>query len=198
MATKYSISQALRRIKKLKGVIATQNQRISDALVYKKDEEPAFSYEDSVKNRNAARAELLDLTTAVAVANANNFVDWEGKSIPLAGAIRVLSEFKAQIAEYQGYRSYAGLRLRGVEGGLRNKRETVVVDKEESYEDISDSDGNYKGQRKVFKEKKTTIICNLTEAERAGAIEKLEAQFEELNNALERANNTALFEISAP
>ena len=186
---KYTLSQALRRLKKLKGELSKQNERINDAIMYRKDKEPAFAYEESVAVRKKARTHLIVLSTVLAEANATHHVTFQEEKISLAGVLHILQELKAQIAEYKGYAPFSE---------LRNSRETTDVKKVEAHEDVTDEEGNYKGQRKVIQEEKVIIVCNVTAAERAEKIEALEKEFEELNDMLEKANHEASFSVDLP
>lgn len=185
MASKYTISWALRRIKKLKGELSIQNERVKGSILYDKKDPPAFPYAQAVKARDEARKNLITLSTAVAVANATNTIEHNGMTLPLACVLRMLQEIKAQLAEYKGMPAH----------GLQKEKENVREHVTEDYEDVNDSDGNYKGQRRVKVVNKVTIICELTQTEWAEKVAKLEKEFEDLNDKLERANHTAVFDI---
>lgn len=185
MASKYTISQALRRIKKLKGELAQQNERVKASILYDKKDPPAFSYAQAVKARNEARTQLITLSTAVAVANANNTIEHDGMTLPLACVLRMLQEIKAQLAEYKALPMHS----------LQKERETVRESVTEEYEDVTGTDGEYKGQRRVKVVNKVTIVCEVTQAEWAEKVAKLEREFEDLNDKLERANHTVAFDI---
>src|SRR5579863_9382526 len=103
MSDKVTIAQALRRIKKLKGQIAEHATRAQQGVSYVSGKTPAFSFREAVLALNAARNEMLDLESRVAVANAKKAVtDASGTKLTLAHVIRQLQELKGQIAFLRG------------------------------------------------------------------------------------------------
>lgn len=180
---KYTIGQALRKIKKLKGELAKHNERAIQSLLYNEKTPPAFSYAECIKTRDAARTNLVALSTAVALANAYTRIKCDAiANISLAGALRELQEIKAQINEYQQVEHLT----------MHKDHKTTNMVTRQKLEDVYNANGDFTGQRRVDVEEATIIICELTIGERVAAVEKLETRFESLNNAVEKANHETL------
>ena len=183
-----TISQALRRIKKLKGELKTHQDRSLASAVYKEGEEPAFEFDKSLNALADTRNLLLHLEAAVAVANAANKITLTGKArnpdgsivdttrqVTLAFAIRALQELKAEIAFFQSL-------------------PTKVLPKAE----ITERERNYDDDGKIrMIETKYTQICKLPEANKAATVAALQARFDEINDSLETANHKTPVEIES-
>lgn len=175
-----TISQALRRIKKLKGELAEYKQRTETAVVHDEKKAPAFSFEDSWEGYVATKAKLVCLEAGVAEANATTRITLDHSVPSLKGIgrddvacslsliIRLLQEMRAEIALLQGLHSR--------------------VDKTE-VETSTDFGLDETG------EISTTYLCHMTQAERAEAVKKEQDAFEYLNNLLETANHKTLVEV---
>lgn len=169
MSNKVTIAQALRRIKKLKGQIAEHSTRAQQGVSYIQGKTPAFSFREAVLALNAARNEMLDLESRVAVANAKKTVtDSSGTKLTLAHAIRQLQELKGQIAF-----------LRGL-----NLRAETVRERETEWNDDQ--------MKNLTRFTEVTYVSDLNEQDRDREVKLLQDQFETLNNAVEEANHTVL------
>src|ERR1019366_5218066 len=98
MMSAMTISQALRRVKKLKGELASHLLRAHTAVTHRAEQEPAFAFSKCLEGASVARKEMLHLQTAIATVNAKTHVDWEGQSTSLALAARTLAELRGEIA----------------------------------------------------------------------------------------------------
>ena len=74
-----TISQALRKISKIKGTLKEQLERAQNAVVYLADNAPAFSFASSWEQAEAARDALIALETSLRVTNAVTKFDFKGK-----------------------------------------------------------------------------------------------------------------------
>lgn len=92
-----TISQALRRMSKLKGRLGEERQRAAGCVTHLADQKPAYEFAPSLEKTTATLTELLQIQTAIALSNAKLTVDWEGKVVPLAWAVRALREMAAEI-----------------------------------------------------------------------------------------------------
>lgn len=160
-----TISQALRRIKKLKGSISELQARAKVNVSYDKSKIPVFRYTDDMNSLSACKAELLELEGRVAVANATHVVKYQNKDLTLSTAIRILQEFKDWITFYKNL-------------VLRNQTER---DKEESYSEE---------HNKFITQYKEIVYCSdLSEQERDKKVKEVQDEFETLNNIVESANH---------
>lgn len=166
MSDKLSIAQALRRIKKLKGLIAESQQRAVAGVSYDVEKVPAFGYQDSVDAMFALQNEVVDLEAKVAVANATNSVTDGGNSVLLAHAVRTLQELKGRIAFLKGLK-------------LRNE---VVKERTNDWDDTE--------MKQIARVTETTFKSDLSEKDRDTQVRALQDRFEVLNNAVETANHT--------
>lgn len=183
---KLTIAQALRRRKQLKGAIATHTQRVSEALVYEKKNQPTFSFEDSNNGLRAARFELISIEDAIARKNATTFIEFKGEKVALTWALRTLSEIKGEIARYETYEHR----------GLRAQRETEEKTMEAiAGQIITTTQPDGSTTREYAKQEVTRIfISNITERERADKMDQLQQEFEVLNDLLEAANHNTVIE----
>lgn len=160
-----TISQALRQVKKLKGELATHKERATRSLSYKEDEPPAFPFKASLEALTAARTELVKLETAIALTNAKTVVKTADGQISLTGAAKSLQALKAQIAWLRE---------------LSPKAHPTTVETSSEYS--FDAGKHFQA--------KTTWKCDMPEAERDAQIAKAQANFDALNDAVERANHS--------
>lgn len=183
MNTQQTLGQALRRIKVLKGRVATLESRLSEALVYDKAKEPAFSFSDVSKELDTTKSELVALKCKLANANAITKVQIVDQEVSLAEIVIIISELKGDIARHKRYATQ----------GLRTSPLSVDEHEREEYEDILDARGGYGGQRHVKKVTRTEVVCNVTVAANAEFITKLEDKLAVLNNVLETSNHKVTF-----
>lgn len=166
MSDKMTIAQALRRIKKLKGQIAENQQRATSGVSYDVSKVPAFRYQEAFGAMTAAQLEMVALESRVAVANATSTVKHQGQDILLAQAVRLLQELKGQIAFLKA---------------LHLKNETVK-DRQQEWDDIE--------MKHIARVTETIFKSDLSEQERDRQVKEIQDTFEVLNNAVEDANHT--------
>jgi len=157
-----TISQALRRIKKLKGQLGEHQARAQASVTHLVEHVPAFIFSTQIEKMDVVRTELLDLETAVARANAATVLEWDGKKIALALATRTLAELKSQIAWFKAL--------------------SVKAQAETSEEDYDYTAG---GNVKVTKK----FICHLPELKKAEKVTELQDRFDKLNDLVETTNH---------
>lgn len=162
-----TIAQALRRVKKLKGLIGEHQGRAIMGVSYDNAKVPAFRFKDEVTAMENAVAEMVELESRIAVANATATVQESADSAPikLAMAIRVLQEIKGQIKFYQNLH---------VRAGVEKNRE-------------SDWDDNQ--EKSITRVVEVTWVSDITELEIDQKVKSLQNRFEALNNLVEDANH---------
>src|SRR5208337_3023218 len=97
-----TISQALRKIKTIKGKIAKHSANAMGSVTHRSDSRPAYSFENEWEIARSCVDELLEIQTRVAIANAKTTIDFKGKTRTLAWCTRKLIEIKGAIAWYSG------------------------------------------------------------------------------------------------
>jgi len=161
-----TISQALRRIKKLKGELAVHLQRAANANTFKAGEEPAFRFGPMLELAESVRSDLIRLETDVARTNAQTGITYGGMqgSCTLTEATKRLRELKSQLAWYEG---------------LNCREHNETTSKEVDY----DHDGP--GRHYVT----TMWRCDMPVAQKAARVTHLQEEFDRLNDAVETANH---------
>lgn len=157
-----TISQALRKISKLKGTLKEQLDRASSSVLF--EETPAFPFMGSWEQAEAARAELIKLETALRITNAMTKFDFKGRPITLAEATCMLQEIKGKIAW-----------LRLLPSQAQAERSVVNIE----------WDDTVTKQVKVMKK----FTCELPEAKRADWVKREQDLFDALNDAVEAVNH---------
>lgn len=169
MSDKMTIAQALRRIKKLKGQIAENEQRAKIGVSYDSSKVPAFRYSEAVEKMFALQDEVIALEARVAVANANGKVNVLGEGdISLAQAVRTLQELKGRIAFLKGL----------------HLRSETVKDRSQEWDDTE--------MKHITRVTETVFVSDLSEKDRDMQVKHFQDRFETLNNAVEDANHTVL------
>ena len=166
MSEKMTIAQALRRIKKLKGQIAENEQRARAGVSYESTKVPAFRFQESFDKMVATQDEVVALESRVAIANSTGMVVDGQKTIPLATAVRTLQELKGRISFLKGL----------------NLRNETVKDRTQEWDDIE--------VKHIVRVTETTFVSDLSEQDRDAQVKTLQDRFETLNNAVEDANHT--------
>lgn len=179
-----TISQALRRRKKLKGDIATHTERLSNSLVHLKDAPPTFPFEETEAALTKAKFELINLEDALARANAYTKIFFKEAGVYLTWVLRTLAEIKGDIVRYERYEHMTLPNRDNVE-----KRE--VPDLSQVIE-VNTPGGTRRSHPTKVEE--IVRISNITEKERAEKVEQLKREFEELNDLLETANHSSVLE----
>lgn len=164
MSETLTISQALRRIKKIKGQLAESRARAANSVTHRFADQPAFSFGTCVEQADTLRKELVEMQARVALANAVTTVVWDERITPLCLATRLLDEYKSEIAWLRG---------------LVVKAQPDVVEEETDYNVVSG-----KNDRRDVRFK-----CALPEAKRAAEVARVQDLFDRLNDAVEQANH---------
>ena len=159
-----TISQALRKISKLKGALKEQLARAARSVVYTGDNVPAFSFASSSDLAEALREELILLETHLRVTNAMTAIECHGKPMTLAEATCRLQESRGKIAW-----------LKGLDTQAQSERTETTY--EEHY--------RTEGRTAVIK----TTKCDLPEARRAAWIQREQDFFDALNDVVEAVNH---------
>lgn len=158
-----TIAQALRRIKKLKGELGQLKEQAKDGVSYQVNSEPAFEFSKVMEKITVVRNELLDLESRVAVANAITNLDYEGRSMSLALAVRTAQELKGTISFIN-------------ELPVRNHEKTTETSRD------------YNDDMKLVN-KTIEYRCALPKAKQVETVKALQEQFDRLNDAVETMNH---------
>jgi len=158
-----TISQALRLAKKLKGQISVLRTRAAVSVSHRKDSPPAFEFDDLYRKLEGVSSELSSIEGRIIATNASTFVEHSGTKITLAHAVRILADLKGQIAWLN----------------------TLSV---RSRDTTSESDIEYRAG--VHQTVITEWTCHLPEALRAEKVDALQAEFDALNDVVERINGS--------
>ncbi len=164
-----TISQAIRKVNDIKGRLAKNHANASSSVLYLVKEQPAYSFKTELESAENHGRELLRLPTAIAVANATTHLEWEGKKIRLAYAVRRLEELKGQIKWYET---------------LVVSAQSKKVDETYDYMVVA---GSNDGPQRVKIEREWK--CELPEADRAKLVQKLQDEFNRLNDQVETVNH---------
>lgn len=171
LENKFTIAQALRRVKILKGVIAENTTRAINSVSYAEQNPAPFKFEDCVQKIKEARNELVLLETGIAIANANTKIQLLDKCVSLAFAIRTLQEIKSEMTFLKSLI-------------IRNE---VVKSRQIDWDDALD--------KNVVSTIETKYVSCLSEQERDEQLNKLQKEFELVNNAVEQANHTTFIAV---
>lgn len=163
-----TISQALRRVKKLKGLLAEHQSRAKLGVSYLESNVPSFRFCDEIVKMEEVTVELISLESRIAVANANNTVTEESVPITLSMAIRTLQEIKGQISFYQSL---------VLKSGIEKTREN-------NWDDVL--------EKQVIRLVEVKYVSDLSEVDRDSKVKSLQDRFERLNNLVENANHSIL------
>ncbi len=162
-----TISQALRKIKDLKGKIARHSQNATASVTHKTKDAPAYAFGAEWEKATILVDEMLDLQTCVAIANAKSTIDYEGKTRTLVWATKKLAEIKGAITWH------SGLNVRAQEKTTEEELEWV----------------HKPGLGSEHVRVSVEFTCHLPEAERSARIQALETKFVELNDLVETMNH---------
>jgi hypothetical protein len=165
MSERMTIAQALRRVKKLKGLIAEHSTRVKQGVSYVSTEIPAFRFEDEMKALVSTTEEMVVIESQIAVANATTMIADGSTQISLARAIRVLQELKGTITLYQGLNLKSGV------------------------EKVRTNDWDDTLEKCVNRVQETVRVTDLSEQDRDKIIKFMKDRFEALNNSVEDANH---------
>lgn len=160
-----TISQALRRVKFLKGRMAELSKRAAESVSYPAEHKPPLEFSASHDELAKVRKELVKLETALTCANTKATVEWDGQAIVLAEAVRWLQEYKAEVAWLQGLQLKAGT----------FRTPTREWDEESGHH--------------VFGKVEATFVSDLSEVDRVRQVDELRDRFARLNDVVETANH---------
>lgn len=165
-----TIAEALREAADIKGKIDDWSKRFAPAVFFFVEDPPAFEFSNVRESTNTLVKRLVELQTAIAMANAATTLEWQGRTIPLALAVRTLSELK----------------------GARKKVEDLVVRNTAVGTDRG-QEADYDDEGKRFiKKTERPWKCELTTAKQAELLDSLQEKFNKLNNAVETTNHKTL------
>jgi hypothetical protein len=160
-----NISEALRKIKKIKGDLAKHQPRLSTSISYIETEPPAFRYAETFSQVKELSKELVELESKIAEKNATTKVNLNDKEVSLSFIIRSLQEIKSRITLVESFII---------------RTDTITI-KDRFYSDEED---------KYVTEKVTKkYVSDITEMEKDKMISDLKEEFEKLNSLLENANH---------
>ena len=170
MSERMTIAQALRRIKKLKGLIAEHSLRVKQGVSYISTEVPAFRFENEMNALLDTSEELIDLESKVAVANAMAMIVDGSSKMTLAKAIRTLQELKSTISLYQSLNLKSGI------------------------EKVRTNDWDDALEKSVSRVEELVRVTDLTEQDRDKIVKRMKDRFESLNNSVEDANHASFID----
>lgn len=166
-----TISQALRRVKKIKGELKEALERAQSGVAYKTEDPPAFLFGPSYEKATALRTELVELETKIAIRNATTLVEFEGKQVPLVYVVKILKELKGQISWLDELKAFSRSR-------------EITTQEEVGYD--------FETDKRVSK--KIQYTCALPEAKRAELVDQVRARFDALNNLVENTNHRTVLD----
>jgi uncharacterized protein YaaR (DUF327 family) len=164
-----TLSQALRQVKKIKGDLKERLDRAHSSVSYKEEAKPAFGFKQSLDQAELLREKLINFQTRITITNAQTRIEFDGKPLSMTQAVRTLEELKGRIKWF---------------------KELPVRAQVETKDDDWDYDDEGKRRRVQVRWK-----CDLPESERAATVEKLQDQFDRLNDAVEKANHSTVLAV---
>jgi hypothetical protein len=162
MSDSNTISQALRNAARLKGKLAEYKTRAAASVTYKSAEKPAYVFSAMMEKIESTRSELIAIEARLAITNATTRIDFRGKSITLTYAVKLLQEYKGELAWLKG------LTVR-------------------SAVDTSETEVVYLGGGHTSQQ--VAIRCELPEAARSDRMDEVQASFDALNDLVEKKNH---------
>ena len=165
-----TIAQALRRIKEIKGKVATHARNAQASVTHKTAQPPAYVFNMEWEKATALTEEMIDLQARVSAANCRTTVDFEGKTRSLSWCTKKLAEIKGAIAWHEALQPM-----------VRAQDKTI----EKDYAWTARPGAG--GAEHVLVE--TEWMCHLPEAKRAARVEQLQQKFAELNDLVETQNH---------
>ena len=164
-----TVSQCLRKIAPLKNQLKTHREHAESSVLYEEKRKPAYVYASEMEGMEKARHELLRLQTALAVSNATTHIEWKGKKVALAWAVRFLEELK-------GHKAWL---------------DNLIVSPEARKEEDSYVP-RYSGGVATSVNEPRIMICDLPEAKRFELSQKIQEEFDQLNDLVETSNHQTL------
>lgn len=171
---KMTVSQGLRAVADLKGKLKKNKEHAQASLTYYEKTPPAFKFGEEMEEAHKTRAEMLRLQTAIAVANATTEIEWQGKKVLVAFAVRHLEELRDQLK-------------------WLDTIEPLLLDQKEQEEDNYDNEWNGTQYVRVNRPKKH--MCALPKADRFKLHQKLQEEHNRLNDIVEASNHQTLLRL---
>jgi hypothetical protein len=170
-----TVSAAIRRVKKLKGLIAERDGRLKESAVFLESKTPAFPFGDAFGEREKLVSEMISIQTAIAKSNAVTMILSQAQAHwSVAYVVRRLDEMKATI------KMLKDLPFRA------KTREEVIEESRDWDETMS---------KQITVRKTLVWISAMSQVERAKRVESMTDTFELLNNDLEVSNHSTFIEI---
>jgi hypothetical protein len=160
-----NISEALRKIKKIKGELAIHQARLTSSVSWTDSNKPTYSYEDTFNSIKSLSEELVELESKVAEKNATIKVMLKDKQVSLCNLIKRAQEVKSRITLISSL-------------VIRNE---ILVTKDRFY---SNEEDKYITEKIVVQYQSA-----ITEVQKDRIIQELKDEFELLNTMLEDANH---------
>ncbi len=160
-----TISQALRQADRLKGQIATYKKRAAECIEHRKESPTAFEFAEMLQKVTELSIQLGTLKSKIAIANANNTINYQGNTISLIEAINTLQEIKGLIA-------WAA----------------VLPEQQLTEKQVKDSIWDSMKDEYVYTQ--AIQINHFPMGPRATWIDEMQEKYDELNAILESANQT--------
>ena len=161
-----SISQALRKVRDIKGRLAKHQANAQPSVLYLVKDQPAYNFRSELESVDSLGKELLKLQTAITVANAKTTFDWNGQKVLLTWAVKRLEEIKGRIKWFND---------------LVVSAQADRTDETWEYTEINGRTERVKTERKWK--------CELPEADRAKHVQDLQDEFNRLNDQVETINH---------
>ncbi len=157
-----TISQALRNASRVKGKLAEYRARAAASVTYRNDAKPAYDFAKMMVKIKSAKDELVALESRIAITNALTRVPYAGKQVTLVQAVKILQELKGELVWLRG------LSVRPA--SLTQENEVVYL----------------KGEHTTTQ---VPVTCDLPEADRADRLDEVQAEFDALNDLVEKKNH---------
>lgn len=161
-----TLSQGLRHAKKLKGQLAELQSRASTCVSYKDGQKPAFSFGQTLEKLDKVRSDLIEVETRIAITNAMTKIDYPVgrlQGVTMTFMVRTLQELKGHMTWLRS---------------LPVRAQENTTEDEYGY----DEDGKRIRVHSSWK-------CDMPEAKRAERLEAIQADFDRLNDEVEKKNN---------
>lgn len=166
-----TIASAIRTIKSLKSNLSNNSQRLTACVNYNEENPPAWDFDLLLEERKILQEKLIKFETAVAVANANTKLEYNGNKQSLCFWIKKLAEIKSDIATLSLLYS----------NPLDKTINKTPVNK------------YHPSTGQLYTETVEIVhICRLPQAKKANLIDQMQKEFDELNILVERTNHKTL------
>ena len=171
--SKMTVSQGLRAISDLKGKLAKHQEHAQSSVLYYEVAKPAFDFKEETAGIEKVRHEMLRLQTALAVSNATTEIEWKGKKVLVAWAIRYLEELKGEKSWVDGLMSVP--QASAMEDHYQNRYVNNMM-------------------TQVNEPRKK--ICEMPQAEQFKRSQALQEEFNRLNDLVETSNHQTVLKLT--